>query len=198
MTHRTLPAADEDGFIIVRDTDGRFLASLGLQTLEAILSPDIHPPWILAEAEHDLADAFEFLDNTVFTSFNRQQMLAAAREIEERAWRIGVGRLYAGFQDREALEGQEDVYERLANHHQLSVSVFGSDEWDADVDDSAGREGDEIGRFWFVFFDGGGSDLEKAALIAEERSPGSYYGFWTYDPALVDDLIDHLESEYVR
>ncbi|MFB6129282.1 MAG: hypothetical protein ABEJ28_00480 [Salinigranum sp.] len=57
-------------------------------------------------------------------------------------------------------------------------------------------DADEIGRFWFVVYDGGGSDLAECALVAEERSPGLYDGFWTYDSGLVDGLAAYLTDRY--
>jgi DICT domain-containing protein len=59
-------------------------------------------------------------------------------------------------------------------------------------------DNDEIATVWFVIFDGAGQDLAKTALLAEERSPGSYYGFWTYDPVFVDRIIDHLNATLDR
>jgi hypothetical protein len=33
-------------------------------------------------------------------------------------------------------------------------------------------------------------------LLAEEREPGGFYGFWSYDPETVDDVIDYLTERY--
>lgn len=160
--HTPLPSDTEEGFIIVRDANGGFLGSLGLDTFEAMLSPEIQPPWVLAESDTEYAEIFDFLDNTVFSSYNRRQMLVAAREIEERAWRLGIGRLYTGFQDAAALQAQTDVYERLEDHEELSIQLYLSAEWEVDVSERLSvhaESTDEIGAFWFVIYDGGGSDL---------------------------------------
>lgn len=199
VTHSPLPSDADDGFVIIRDAEDNFLGSLGLETFDAMLSPEIKPPWVLAESDVAYDEIFDFLDNTVFSSYNRQQMLATAREIEERVWRIGTGRLYTGFQDGEALQAQSDVYELLAAREDLSIQLYVSDEWDVDVSEQLSvhaASADEIGSFWFVIFDGGGSDLNKCGLIAEERHPGQYWGFWTYDPEVVTDLITYLEAQY--
>lgn len=104
VTHRQLGSIDETGFVLIRDSDGEFRGALGLAQFEAVLSPEIHPPWELADTEYEQAELFSFLENTLFASYNRRQMLATSREIEERAWRVGTGRLYAGFQRADALE----------------------------------------------------------------------------------------------
>ena len=71
-----------------------------------------------------------------------------------------------------------------------------NDARDADGGVDAGATGHELGRFWFVAFDGGESELRTCALLAEEREPGAFYGFWTYDPALVGRLVDYLRRTY--
>lgn len=199
VDHRLRGRNGDGGFLVVRDDDGAFRGAVGLDHLEAILSPTVHPPWTIDEAAVDVADLFDFLENTVFASSNRRQLLGASREFEGRAWRVGAGRLYAGFQRREALVTQRAVYERLATRGSLSVTAFVADEWTDAVDDLEGvrivdRDRNAVAEFWFVVFDGDGSDLRKCALVAEERGSGTYAGFWTYDPATVDGLVASLES----
>ena len=199
VCHRSLGSLADPGFVIVRSGDGEFRGALGLDQFRAILSPRTHPPWELAEADDDRADLFSFLENTLFTSYSRRQMLATTREIEDRAWRVGTGRLYTGFERASALAAQTDVYERLGSHDALSVAVFIDDEWTDPVPDGVTvvEEPDsELGDYWFVVFDGGENDQKACALLAEERRPGSFYGFWTYDPATVTELLTYLETTY--
>lgn len=198
VDRHSAPTVTEPGFVILRDRDGDFRGAVGLERFEAVLSPDVHPPWELAESDADPAELFDFLENTVFSSYDRRQMLAAAREIEERAWRIAEGALYVGFQREQASAAQTDVYERLATRGRLAVTVFVRDEWAGRIDDVAvvSETNGEIGAFWFVIFDGAGRELQKCALLAEERRPDAFYGFWTYDPDVVDDLVAYLESTY--
>ncbi|AXR77673.1 DICT sensory domain-containing protein [Natrarchaeobaculum sulfurireducens] len=189
----------DGGCLVVRDGDGVFRGAVGLDHLEAILSPTVHPPWTIDNESVDVAELFDFLENTVFASYDRRQLLGATREFEARAWRVGAGRLYAGFQRREALVAQRGVYERLAERGSLSVTAFVADEWTDAVEDMEGvrivdRDRNGVAEFWFVVFDGDGSDLRKCALVAEERGSGTYAGFWTYDPATVDGLVASLES----
>ncbi|AGB39729.1 DICT sensory domain-containing protein [Natronococcus occultus] len=189
-------AAFEDGFVVIRDGDGEFRGALGLEGFDAVLSPEIHPPWTLNEDVPDTRELFDFLENTLFAAYDRRRMLAAAREIEERAWRSAAGRLYAGFQREAAFDDQRAVYGRLTARGELSVTAFvdGARESTDDIPLVAGSG--ELGQFWLVAFDGAGDDYGKCALVAEERRPGRYYGFWTYDPELVDELFAHLETSY--
>lgn len=206
VEHQTLPSAADAGFVVIRSSDGEFQGALGIEKLAAILSPEIHPPWVLDDDGHTAA-LFDFLDNTLFTAYDRRQMLVAAREIEERAWRTGSGSLYAGFQRARAFAEQADIYDRLARETDLSIRIFVEDDWvepvhesialvtDADAGHGGAGSG-EIGQFWFVIFDGGGSDLQTCGLLAREVDPGEFYGFWTYDPALVGELITYLDVRY--
>ncbi|MFC6717859.1 DICT sensory domain-containing protein [Natrialbaceae archaeon GCM10025810] len=195
---RRTGAFAHSGFVVVRGQDGEFMGALGLDHLDAILAPKIHPPWRIDDSEPDVAAVFDFLENTLFTSYDRSQMLAVSREIEERAWRTADGRLHTGFQREKAAVEQADVYAELASRGSLSVTAFLDDDWtDATPDVSVVTDSNgEIGRFWFVCFDGAGSDMRKCAVLAEERDPGRFYGFWTYDPDLVDDLFAYLDSRY--
>lgn len=201
-----LPSARDRGFVVVRSVDGEFRGALGVETLEAILSPVTHPPWELSGSDHDARELFSFLDDTLFSSYDRRQMLATAREIEERAWRADAGTLYAGFQNAQAFAAQRGVYGRFASERDVDVRVFVEDEWTATDEWADTTEGsltvvtddaDEIGAFWFVIYDGGGTELQKCGLLAREVVPGRFYGFWTYDPALVAEIVDYLAATYL-
>jgi len=142
----------------------------------------------------------DHLDETLFTSYDIEQMVAASREIEDRAWRIGKGSLYSGFQRLSILSEQMNIYEQLAGKETLDVHAYAVPDADVPEHDTDltihVERSDEIERSWFVAYDGAGVDVNKCALLAEEREPRSFYGFWTYDPSTVDWIIDHLESTY--
>ncbi|AQL41601.1 histidine kinase [Halorientalis sp. IM1011] len=155
----------------------------------------------------------DHMDETMFTSWSIEQMVAASREIEDRAWRVGDGTLHAGFQYLSTLRGELPVYERLASKN-LDVHTYATP--DEEPPEHEGftlhiERANEIERCWFVVFDGGASATptetgepgdqngeagNKCALLAEERDPRKFYGFWTYDPDTVDWIVDHLESAY--
>lgn len=199
VTRNAYAANDGGEFVVVRGPDGETRAAIGIEQLQATIAPDVHPPWERSETDTDLAVVFDFLDDTLFTSFDRRQMLAASREIEERAWRVGRGVLYVGFQRSSALAAQATVYEQFARDTDVEVTVFVEDEPAGGPDDgidvvTSARA--EIGRFWFVLFDGAGNDQSKCGLLAEERAPGQFYGFWTYEPGRVDEIVAYLQSTY--
>jgi DICT domain-containing protein len=141
----------------------------------------------------------DHLDETMFTSYSRADMVAASREIEDRAWRVGDGELHAGFQTLDVLTGETDTYDLLGEKKQLDVHAYAADEGDApDVEHYTVHVGEtaEIRETWFVAYDGGGYDDAKCALLAEERAPDEFYGFWSYDPETVDYIIDYLTERY--
>ena len=201
VNHHPAPPMTRDGFVIIRAPDDTFQAALGLDQFQAIVSPRIHPPWKIEESEVDYEQVFDFLDNTIFTSYDRRQMLAITREIEQRAWRTDTGTLYVGFQDAAAFASQVPVYNQLISGSGLTATVYIADDWTVSEEVVDGitivpDAGEEVGRYWFVIFDGGGSDLNACALLAHERDPGSFYGFWTNDPERIHDLISYLDSSY--
>jgi hypothetical protein len=148
----------------------------------------------------DYRPILDHLDETMFTSYDTGQMVAASREIEDRAWRIGSGQLHAGFQKLSILRDQLDIYTRLADRERLDVHAYATP--DEDVPDHETdltihvERAEEIARSWFVVYDGAGVDVNKCALLAEERESRCFYGFWTYDPDTVDWMIDYLERSY--
>lgn len=183
-------------FLVLAD-DGEFVTAAAVED-------------VLADAD-DAGDAESFegrayrpvldhLDETMFTSYDTTQMVAASREIEDRAWRLGEGKLHAGFQKLSILKEQMDVYTRLAEKEGLDVHAYATPDRDVPDHDTSltihVERSEEIADSWFVAYDGGGVDVNKSALLAEEREPREFYGFWTYDPDTVDWIIDHLERSY--
>ncbi|WP_331232785.1 DICT sensory domain-containing protein [Natronorarus salvus] len=178
------------------ERDGEFVAGTSVATMLAedeAFSPAFDP-----ESYRPILDE---LDESVFTSYSMRQMIAASREIEDRAWRIGRGELHSGFQRVSILERTLDVYERLGEREGLSVHGYASPDADPPRQDSFTlhlERASEIERTWFVAYDGGGVDENKCALLAEEREPREFYGFWTYDPETVDYIVDHLKRSYLH
>jgi hypothetical protein len=198
VTYEQISSGEASGFVIVRNQDGEFRGALGIDHFQSLCSPEIRPPWTPEDGESAYADIFAFLDDTVFTSYSRRQMLATSREIEERAWRVGDGTIYTGFQRSEAITPQISVYRRLVRRGSLGVRLFVEDEWAVDLGEATTLVSDsaeEIGAYWLVVFDGGRDETQKCGLVAEERTPGRYYGFWTYDGSIVDDIVAYLDEE---
>ncbi|MDS0292889.1 DICT sensory domain-containing protein [Halogeometricum luteum] len=159
---------------------------------------DLAAPATPQEFEATLSDVLTRIDRTTFTSYDGARMASASREIEDRAWRFGRGTLHAGFQRASALRRQAEVYRRLARTD-LDVHAYAVPEGDAPTLDDATVhlvDDEEIAATWFVVYDGGGDDASKCALLAEERDPDVFRGFWTYDPRVVDDVLAHLSNRY--
>lgn len=195
ITPERTPDEELDGFVVLSE-DGEFITAAAVEDVVGVAPGEVTPGF----EERAYRPILDHLDETMFTSYDIDQMLAASREIEDRAWRTASGSLYSGFQQLSTLSEQLDLYERLAERPGLDVHAYATPDADVpghDTDLTIHVErAEEIGRSWFVVYDGGGVDVNKCALLAEEREPRSYYGFWTYDPDTVDWIVDHLETTY--
>lgn len=138
------------------------------------------------------------LAGSTFSSLNRRHLLAATREFEDRAYRVGEGRLFAGFQRLSSLRDKLPTYRELGEAG-LEVHLFGTPDWEPPPLDEIvvhPVETEEITESWFLAFDGAGDDDQKCALLADQRGERTFHGVWTYDPELVDVLVDYLDREY--
>jgi DICT domain-containing protein len=185
------------GEFVTLSGDGEVVTATGLSDLQAMLEDEGK---VVGLADSPYRTILDHLDETMFTSWSIEKMVAASREIEDRAWRVGEGQLHAGFQYLSTLRGELPVYERLGSKN-LDVHAYAVP--DEDPPDHEGftlhlERSEEIERSWFVVFDGNGVDENKSALLAEEREPRQFYGFWTYDPDTVDWIIEYLDSTYGR
>lgn len=200
VEHEPLPDDGSGGFVVLTE-NGEFVGSVGAAAVSELLAnPTADDHAGPSEATRAL---LRLLADTTFVSFDRRQMLATAREIEDRAYRQGTGRLRTGFQRAGALRAQRELYESLAADSLLDVHVYLQPDWALDMPVAEGitihtETADEIGAFWFVIFDGGGDAEQACALLAEESDddPGSFRGFWTYDPETVGEIDAYLESTY--
>ena len=196
VEHRPLPPTADEGFVVIRDERG-FRGAVSIATLEEFLSPPIRRPWDLELLPPAYRAIYDLLDDTLFGSLDRRQLLATARELENLAYRTGRGTLRVGFQSLSAFRAQEEVYRRLADDTDLDIHVYVSPE--APAEDASRwpvtvhtEPADVVGRYWFLVFDGGGDDERTFALVAEQRGPDSFYGFWTYDPEIVARAFEAL------
>ena len=181
------------GQFVTLSEDGEVLTATSIETLEPVLDGEAS----LGLDERPYSSLLAHLDETMFTSWDTQQMVAASREIEDRAFRVDSGVLHAGFQYTSTLRNELPVYERLGS---TDVDVHAYAVPDTDFPRSEGltmhvERAAELGQSWFVVFDGGTAETH-CALLAEERAPRSFYGFWTYDESTVDWLVDYLDTTY--
>ena len=198
LSHERLPIPASKSYLTVR-RGGEYRGSMPLEAAADATDAPRDLPWDSDASGYRSLTVL--LAETAFTSVERRHLLATSREFENRAWRVGRGTLYAGFQSLSAYRTQLAVYRHLAAETALDVRVYGEPDWTPPdvpgvlVSDSA-TVAAELGAFWFVVFDGGGDDEMACALVAEERSEGRYYGAWTYDPGAVRDLATYLDATY--
>lgn len=193
---RKTPNGGPEPFLTILE-DGQFRGAITLATLETFLWPPVTHPHDVTELSPEYRALFELLDDTVFASLTRRQLLATSREFEDRAWRTGHGTFHVGFQSLSAFRAQASLYRQMAAETDLELHVYS--EFDAATDEFSDCDvtlhpvsEDGLGRYWFLVFDGGGDDDRKNALVAEQRTEGTFYGVWTYDAALVDSALAEL------
>jgi DICT domain-containing protein len=183
------------GQFVTLSHDGDVLTAAGLSDLQRMLDDE---PARLGLRDRPYQPILDHLDETMFASWSVPQMVAASREIEDRAFRVGTGQLHAGFQYISTLENERPIYDRLGSTN-VNVHVYGF----PDTDPPEGtpfalhiERAAEIERSWFVVFDGG--DGDECALLAEERNGDArtFYGFWTYDASTVEYIREYLRSRY--
>ncbi|WP_435096876.1 DICT sensory domain-containing protein [Halarchaeum sp. P4] len=189
---------DEPEHVVLADDDG-FEAAVSLDAMRTLVDPDAPAKRVGEPAPYQRV--LEGLDGATFTSYDHRQTLHATREVEDRAWRAGVGTLHAGFQSLSTFREARETYECLAVSD-LDIHVYGAPADDATAADVAvdgvtvhADDSPDIAETWFVAYDGGPDARQKSALVAEERDPGEFYGVWTYDAALVDRVLAALGDD---
>lgn len=183
------------GEFVTLSADGEVLTAAGLSDLRRMLDDE---PARLGLRDRPYQPILDHLEDTMFTSWDAEQMVVASREIEDRAFRVGRGTLHAGFQSVSTLENELPIYQRLGS---TDVDVHAYAVPDTDPPDSEEfrlhlERATEIERTWFVAFDGGPDPDDRCALLAEEREDRTFYGFWTYDGSTVEYILDHLRAQY--
>ena len=195
IDHRQPPAISSDAFVVVRD-GGEFRGALSLSDLLEFLTPPVRRPDDLDSLARKHRVVYELLDDTVFVTLDRRQLLATSRELEDRAWRTGHGRLHAGFQRAAAFEAQTSVYRELATTDiDVHVYVPGGVSGDplAETPITLHTRNGELDRYWFILFDDGETGAQNCALIARETEDGRYQGLWTYNEELVAEAFKTVD-----
>lgn len=195
VTHRQLPPGGPSPFVTIQE-DSDTVGALSVHRLEGLLSPPVDQSLDADTIDPGLSDAFKLFDETLFRSLDRQQLLLASREIENRALRVGNGTLRVQFQTWESLDPQKQLYRRLATETGLSVHLYGpSDQAPTDLDGVTVRSdpADVLAPYWCLAFDGG-SDPEQACVLLAREGDTGYEGFWSYDPDLVTRVMDALRT----
>lgn len=194
VTHEPLPVPESQGYLTVRRGEA-YLGSVPAAALGALAASPASVQWDDEVRESACRELVSLLSGTSFVMDEKRRLVATAREVEDRAARVGRGRLHATFQSLAAFRSQAGLYRRLAGETDLRVAVFGRPDWEPPDIDGVTVYRDEAGdlaEFWVVAFDGG--DDTGCALIAEETDPGAYTGVVTYDESVVDDLTASLDG----
>lgn len=180
----------------VLDVDGVVLSAVELSALRDLVASV--PTGLDSEPVEDEAysEVLQHVSEQTFTSYSTEEMTAATREIEDRAHRVGSGTMHVGFQTLRNLRVQADRYRDLAELG-LDLTLYATP--DGDVPDVRSADvvvtdAPDVEDHWFVAFDGGDAKRQECALLAEERAPGQFYGFWTYDPDVVERIFDELRG----
>lgn len=186
-------AADRPENVADLVDDGRRIASSSLEEVRRYVRA-----WEESMAlglQADQPAVFTRLRDNYFESYDKRRMIMASRIVEFRAWNVGSGELHAGFQDLSKIDFQSDVYRNLASSP-VEVHVYGRPDREPlpDLDLSVHASTDEeVRRHWWVAYDGDGDDEDKTVLLAQERGPNQFYGFWTERPHVVDDVIGRVK-----
>lgn len=196
VTHRELPSEGPDPFLVIEE-NGEFAGALALSDLEGLLEPPLVRPGKRDDVSEGYRALFDVLDETVFTTMERRQLLAVSREIEDRAFRVGTGTLSVGFQSLSTFKSQIGVYRQLATATDLDIHIYGAADWAPPVIERVTYHryaDDALEQYWVLAFDGGPDEMQASGLVARER-PDGYDGFWTDDAEIVEDIRAALTRE---
>jgi hypothetical protein len=128
LRHEALPIPADASYLTVRQA-GEYRGSVPASAFADVVDPPRDAPWTSGVRESGYGDFGELLAGARFTSLQRSHLLATSREVEDRAFRVGRGTLYAGFQSLSAYRAQLGVYERLVAETDLRAHVYGHPDW---------------------------------------------------------------------
>lgn len=192
---RSIPPGGPDPFIEIK-ADGEVVGIIGIEALDALVEPPIDRLGERDGISEGYRVLFEILEKTLFTGMSRRDLLAVSREIEDRAFRVGSGCLQVSFQTLSIFESQITVYRTLATETALDIHVYAVEDWDPPSISGITYHTDAAERFepyWALAYDGGTDETQACGLVAKERSD-EYTGFWTNDPALVEEIGTALST----
>lgn len=150
------------------------------------------------EAIEAAGSMFQPTDTIFFSGYHDHERLRAlSQRVEKQAWRAGAGSLYTVGQQRlSTMEDHWGLYASIAEQG-TEVHVFEDEAYvPGDSDQFTIHEDtDGLAGTWLVAFDGDGNDAAKGLLLVEERDPDQYYGVWTIEPDLVDEILAQAVSD---
>lgn len=179
------------------------LLTAGVEPLRTAVTSDAESLHTGRERPDHPARIFESVGGTAISSHTTQQMIVASRHIERLSREFNRGEIHTCFQ-RLSLLGNDLktalLYDLLAEAG-IDVHIYGFDDHDLPEIETPTihrNPSEELKTNWAVAFDSAGerSSIGSAALVARERGPDEYAGFWTFDPAIVDAVIECLSTTY--
>lgn len=195
VREETTPSGRPEAFAVL-DVDGVVLTAVELASLRELMASVPTGVGTTEIGDRPYSELLQYVTEETFTSYSTEQMLAATREIEDRARRVASGSMHVGFQTLQHLRNQADRYRELDDLG-VDLTLYATPNGDVPEVGSADvvvTDADDVAEHWFVAFDGGDATRQECALVAAERSPGQFYGFWTYDPEVVERIFDELDG----
>lgn len=208
ITEEDIATAPADAVFLL-DENGVIASSTLDSIMDAILlvNSDLYITGARKPHELELPDILRELDDIRFTlrgypESNKEKLLliTISRYIEGLAIEADNGKLRASFQELSRINderGTRWVYETLADSA-VDTHVYGIPDWlppsTMDLTIHSGWSPDFTDT-WFVTFvpeEGSGT---FASLIAIERAPRVWEGFWTYDEDTVTEINRYIERE---
>lgn len=182
-------------FAVLHDGD-EYLAASKLEPLYEAIRAEASPNGESDPDEIQIPDVLSQITRTEFSSYNTARMVNISRIIEQAAWNAKAGELHAGFQQLSKARDQWHLYSQLANSH-LDVHLYGAPDWEVPAGEATVHAYDdaEITRTWFVVAELPGEQSNRA-LLAEERGPSEFYGFWTDESRITETILERLRAEY--
>jgi hypothetical protein len=198
---------DRGSNVVLLLDDDEVVASSPLAAFQdAILfvNSDIYITGTRGVADLTLPDVVKQLDDVPFrlqgypeSHHQKLLLITMSRVIERRAMRADAGTLRTSFQRLSRINdesGTRTVYERLADAG-VDVHVYGIPDWTPPPEFRVTMHGgydEQFERSWFVVFTPESGD-DHAALLAYERAPRTWEGFWTHRRELTVDIARHIE-----
>lgn len=185
-----------ENFAVLHDGES-FIAACDIEQLSAALDPT--GPFVEDDSPYrETPELLNEVEQSVFTDYGKRRMILASRDVEKQAWRARPAELHVGFQEFRRLRSQLDLYRRLTDG--LTVHLYGVPDWEPPIDDvrTHGYQTAELRRHWFVVYRSAasGNEPDTRALLAAERAPNEYAGFWTSHRGLTERIVDRLQTVY--
>lgn len=179
------------------------LLTADVETLRTAVTSDAESLNTSLERPEHPTRIFESAGGTAVSSHTIRQMIVVSRHIERLSREFSGGEIHACFQ-RLSLLGNDlktTLQYNLLAEAGVDVHIYGFDDHDLPEIETPTvhrSPNEELKANWVVAFDSVGErdTGRSAALVARERAPDEYAGFWTFEPAIVDAVIECLSTTY--